>query len=237
MDGILKLDLDKEEKIALLTAERADGSSGLYWALHDGHTETVKVYMDAILNSDFDIDEKIGLLKVKDFDDYDGCYSALQEGHPDTFEAYMKAILLSKSLNSEQKIALLPKISDAPREFSWDLYKKNGHQIRDALESTTCAADEKILSLINVFSPKPEKGLQSKSIRKALEPSMGRLLQTVMSFDLLQSMSFGLAFCSLLASTISPDSDANSVVSFKDALDVLTDDDESIPNAFQDARS
>ncbi|MCP4745276.1 MAG: ShET2/EspL2 family type III secretion system effector toxin, partial [Desulfobacteraceae bacterium] len=95
---------DNNKIIKMLKAENSDGMPGLFLALQEGHTDTVKEYSAAVLKvletEKITARDAIDLLKAESLDGTPGLYMALQEGHTDTVEEYSAAVL--KVLETEK---------------------------------------------------------------------------------------------------------------------------------------
>ncbi|KEI35185.1 hypothetical protein FRA_40c09270 [Francisella sp. W12-1067] len=87
---ILSVNLSHWEKEKILAAKDSAGTPGLYMALQEGHTETVKAYIEGIRNIPM-INKDI-LLAAKSNDGTPGLYMALQDGYAEVVKVYIEGI-------------------------------------------------------------------------------------------------------------------------------------------------
>jgi len=77
----------KEEGISFLAAKRSDGMPGLYWALQDGHADTIRAFGEVLVELKVPLDKCAELLEAKRADGVPGLYGALHNGHADAIRA------------------------------------------------------------------------------------------------------------------------------------------------------
>jgi ankyrin repeat protein len=79
----------------ILEAKDSNGTPGLYYALQEGHTDTVKAFLEALPGlKEFELtaDQIKDILEAKNQNGTPGLYMALQEGRADTVKAFLEAL-------------------------------------------------------------------------------------------------------------------------------------------------
>ncbi len=105
-------DLNKADKVNLLSAHISDGTQGLFMAFQNGHAQTVKVFTLCILNAEekaLSKDAKINLLRACKSNGTTGLFIALHNGHTPTVTTFMHCILnaADNHLSKTDKVNLL----------------------------------------------------------------------------------------------------------------------------------
>jgi ankyrin repeat protein len=90
---VLNSELALEYKMEILTAKDQDGTPGLFMALQNGHTDTVKTFVEQVLNSELALEYKMEILAVKNQDGTPGLLFALKNGHTDTVKTFVEAVI------------------------------------------------------------------------------------------------------------------------------------------------
>jgi alkylhydroperoxidase/carboxymuconolactone decarboxylase family protein YurZ len=105
-DILKEPDLERKKLLLIAGIKLTNFCPGLYMALQNGHTETVKVYLQAVLASGLGSEDQKELIASSSSDGVPGLLMALNLGHTETVKAYLEAVLDS-GLRPEDKKELI----------------------------------------------------------------------------------------------------------------------------------
>jgi len=108
-DHIINTDLTNQKKCEAMEARDNDGNPGLFAAIQENHSKTVRLYIEIVLRSEIKSTDKFNLIQAINANGHTGLFIGIYRGNKEIVKLYIE-IILASNLSNELKLKLIAAI-------------------------------------------------------------------------------------------------------------------------------